>query len=42
MFNRDIKLIKIKKNTLFSLILAALVVGVAFGHIWHMGQVAGI
>lgn len=36
------KLIKIKKSTLFSLVLMALAVGCAFGHIWHLGQLAGI
>jgi uncharacterized membrane protein YpjA len=36
------KLIKIRKDALFAYLLAALVVGVAFGHIWHLGQLAGI
>jgi len=41
-FNKNSKLIKIKKETLFSSILMSLAVGVFLGHLWHLGQLAGI
>lgn len=42
MFKKNEKLIRVRKETLFALVLMALAVGCAFGHIWHLGQLAGI
>lgn len=42
LFKKNEKLIKIRKETLFAFLLLALALGVAFGQIWHMGQMAGI